>query len=165
MMPEYLEEELSPLPSEEIGESEEKLAHLEKPYLRVSDLEGSPEKEILTMEWIDFLLSKTDISGVLDAFSYYIEMGWIGRGVRSRLMSYARYFFQAGNEESLSEIKVGGREYKVSGEGETKAAEKGRNSSRELSLNDHLRSLGYLLQLSDRAGEEVQQKIMKKVEQ
>lgn len=164
-MPEYLEEELTPLPPERIEESGENLEQLEKPYLRVSDLEGSPEKEVLTMEWIDFLLSKTDMRGILDAFSYYIEMGWIGRGVRSTLMSYARYFFQTEHEESLSEIKVGEREYKVSSGGKAQTAERGRNITDKLSLNDHLRSLGYILHLSDRAGEEIRQKIMKKVEQ
>lgn len=169
-MPEYLESELSDVPSQQIQESEEKLARLEKPYLRESDLEGNPRKEVITLEWMDYLLSKTSVNGILDALSYYIEMGWIGRGVRSKLMSYTRYFLKTKQENPVSEIKMGERSYRV-GEGESEEAsprspapERGATGTEELTLQDHLRSLAYILQLSDRADEEIRQEIMKKVE-
>lgn len=174
-MPEYLEEELSPLPSEEEQGSQEELVEveLEKPYLRSSDLEGSPQKEVLTLEWMEFLLSKTNVRGILDALSYYIEMGWIGRGVRSNLMSYVRYFFEESSSDTLSEVRMGEKSYRVSGgKNESSSAEtsepaesKRGKSTGKLSLNDHLRSLGYILKISDRAGEEVQEAIMQRVRQ
>ncbi len=164
-MTEYLESELAESPAKKIKETEEDLSHLEKPYLRVSDMEGGPQKEVLTLEWMDFLLSKTNLEGVLDAFSYYIEMGWIGRRVRSQLMSYTRYFFKSTDEKPVSEIKMGEKSYKV-GDSESEESQSEKQESKEtgeLSLQDHMRSLGYILQLSDRADEEVRQEIMEKV--
>lgn len=166
-MPEYLESELSETPAKQLQKTEEELSELEKPYLKSSDMEGSPQKEVLTLEWMDFLLSKTDMQGVLDALSYYIEMGWIGRGVRSQLMSYTRYFFQSKNENPVSEIKMGEKSYKVGGSKseESSNQKQGGDQPGELSLQDHIRSLGYILNLSDRADEKVRQEIMNKVKE
>ncbi len=152
-MPEYLEGQLSPLGEEESRPVE---GRVEKPYLRLSDIEGDPRKEVVIIEWMDFMFSRTNLDGVLDALSSYVELGWIDQAVRDRLLTYGKSFFM-GRKKFSAEIRVGDREYKV---GEPQAAQE--VGVRRLDVEDHLRSLSYILELSERIGEGVKEEVMKK---
>lgn len=166
-MPEYLEKELSPASEEDVKkEIEKESKETKKPYLKVSDLNGDPRKEVQILEWMDFLLSKTDINGLFDSLSYYVEMEWISKNAKNQLLTYARHFLPGRKESALSTVKIGEEEYKIGESHNTKG-----NSSKvitnrpkpaNLSLKEHFQSLKYILQISNRVNEEIQKEAMKK---
>ncbi len=174
-MKEYLEEELEPFEgvekegAEEQVEAEKKPSKPGKPYLRASDLEGGPTKEVVVLEWMDFLLSKTDVEGVLNSLSHYISMGWITKGVRTNLLEYVNYFLEVGHSESFSEVKIGNKKYKFGGEEQEEGTSesegkspRSRGGKKKLALEDHLQSLNYILELSDSVEGEEREEALKR---
>jgi archaellum component FlaD/FlaE len=150
---EYYEEELSPVPKKV-----KPRVTLEKPYLISSDLRGDPKKEVIILEWMDFLLSKTNLEGVLDALSYYVDLGWISDDVKNGILTYTRGF--ARTRKRFFEIKVGDRKYEVGEETPPKSAET--VGAGRLDPEDHLHSLSYILELSDRVGREAREEMIKR---
>lgn len=167
-MPEYLEEELSPATEKDIKKKlKEESKELKKPYLRISDLNGDPRKEVQILEWIDFILSKTDMNGLFDSLSYYVEMDWISKDAKNHLLTYTRHFLQKETSTTLSTVKVGGEEYKIGGEEPSGKDEKApktikRAPSTNLNLEEHFQSLNYILQISNRIDEKTQKETMEK---
>lgn len=149
----YFEDELSELPGETAPENLEVEAPsaLEKPFLRASDLGDGPRKEVVVLEWMNFLLSKNDLEGLLEVLSNYVEMGWISREVRGLLISYVGSFLDA-RRGIFSEIKVGRKRFKI---GERKSEEEKASENdkvlryppQSMTLKDHTKSLAYIIEL------------------
>lgn len=93
-----------------------------KPYL--ADLPGGFGTEVVLMDWMDFLVSKSTVSDAIEAIRYYESVDWIGDEVASHLRTL------------------------LSGMGPTRkrgVADGGRSAA--LSVDHHTRSLEYISQL------------------
>lgn len=166
----YYEDELSEVPKE----AEEEAFRIEgaappelkRPFLEREDLEGGPQKEMVILEWLNFLLSRNDIEGLIDVLSYYVDMGWISDEVRSRMITYARSFFDALEGGSFSEIRVGEKRYRID-QGEV-APEEGApgpdvSYRQGMDLRSHMRSLAYIMELAgEKFGEEIYKEVMER---
>ncbi len=167
----YYEDELSEIEEEETEnttnqEKTEKRLDIEKPYLRISDLKkGNLEKEIPILEWLEYLLSKKEMDGLIEVLSYYIDLGWLSKKSRNYLISYARGFDKSGKKSVFSEIQMSDEGYKLSkeGQGEVEETEKRKNNS--LTPKDHIKSLYYIVQIiKEKISEEEYKRITEKVE-
>nr|AGF93528.1 protein containing Archaeal flagella protein domain protein [uncultured organism] len=143
---------------------------IEKPYLTAGNLKrGDLEKEIPTLEWLDYLLSKKEKDGLIEVLSYYIDLGWISKKARDYLMSYARGFSNRKKDKVFSEIKMNGKEYSVDKEKEEKEQGWEKNHrSHLMSPKDHIKSLYYILKIiksdiSDEKYEKVMETVQEKI--
>ncbi len=153
----YYEDELSgPLEERTLEEKTEnpdsenvkthKKAALGKPFLKISHLKkGNPENELILLEWLNFLFSKNDMESFIETLSYYVDLGWIQREVRSYLISYARGLMKKNSNGSLTEVQMGDKKYKIGQkpEGEKSSAP----GPDEIDPNDHIKSLVYILEI------------------
>lgn len=171
----YYEEELSPVPEEDVQPSEEKSERepafaIGKPFLEVSHLKkGNPESELIILDWIGFLFSKNDIGAIINVLSYYVDLGWISEGVKNRLISYARGFIDGEDRHLFSEVQIDRKGYRIGKRGslKEKTEEEGpeREKDRLMTSRDHIKSLTYILEiLKDKIPEEAYEKIMERAE-
>lgn len=96
-----------------------------KPYL--SSLPSGYTTDLVVMEWLDHLRSSTSTSGALRALRYYEDVGWIAPAVTRDL------------EDVLIHLDA-----KKNGEREEHT-----ESTEDLTMEAHLTSLGYVVQLAD----------------
>ena len=169
----YYEDELSDFHKEGEKEVEEDLekkkrptsVELEKPFLKISDLEkGNPRKELVLIEWLDFLFSKNDIEDLIHVLSYYVDLGWISEDSRSRLISYTRGFMENSERNLLSRIQVGDKEYEI--DGGRKEENKQNLKPGKFTSRDHIKSLRYIMEIiKDKIPEETYQEILDRTEE
>ncbi len=57
--------------------------------VKLSSLDNRPETSIILLSWIEFLMEKVGRNNLVDVLEYYVEIGWIGEGVSSKMMVYA----------------------------------------------------------------------------
>ncbi|MFH0903945.1 MAG: FlaD/FlaE family flagellar protein [Methanobacteriota archaeon] len=57
--------------------------------VRLSYLDNRPETSIILLNWIEFLMEKVGRNNLFDVLEYYMEIGWIGEDVSSKMMAYA----------------------------------------------------------------------------
>ena len=100
-------------------------ASLSKPYL--SSLPSGYTTDLVVMEWLDHLRSSTSTGGALRALRYYEDVGWIAPAVTRDL------------EDVLIHLDA-----KKNGEREEHP-----ESTEDLTMEAHLTSLGYVVQLAD----------------
>lgn len=73
---------------------------LSKPYL--SALPETYAAEMVTFEWLEFLLEKAGFKRTLDALRYYESIGWLSEAVARRLQEYLRCLDEPPAEETTA---------------------------------------------------------------
>ncbi len=57
--------------------------------VRLPFLDNKPETSIVLLNWIEFLMEKVGRNNLIDVLEYYVDIGWIGEEVSSKMESYA----------------------------------------------------------------------------
>lgn len=71
---------------------------LRKPYL--DTLPETYAAEMVTFEWLEFLLAKAGFKQTLDALRYYESIGWLSEDVAGRLQEYLQCLDEPAAEET-----------------------------------------------------------------
>ncbi len=128
------------------------LTHIRKDYYTI----------VLLMRWIEFLFEHVKRDKITLLLDYYVDIGWISKGVKSEIMAYARgevqdvtrYFPE---EEIEAEIETPDGTIKTPTPHIYRKVEDWR-----LSAEDHLKSLLFIMKI---AGEEVNKDRLNSLEQ
>lgn len=166
----YYEDELSsgqrkePRETLEEPDDKEKSPSLGKPFLKISHLKkGNPENELILLEWLDFLFSKKGMEGFIETLSYYVDLGWIQKEVRSYLISYARGMMKEKGDKNLTKVQMGTKKYSIGKKSEVNGPNGSKNQGIE--RKDHIRSLVYILEiLKEKIPEETYERILERAE-
>lgn len=59
-------------------------------FARLEHLDDDPMTAVVLLNWIEFLMERVGRNNLMDALDYYVDIGWIGEGIRDEMLAYAR---------------------------------------------------------------------------
>lgn len=77
-----------------LGEKVEGIKTLQLPGLRgrprLTEIKNDAISSRILIEWIEFLIKKVGVDGMVDVLAYYVDLGWISAEVLLKVVRYAK---------------------------------------------------------------------------